>query len=217
MKKLLSLLLAAAVMLCLASCSIGIQEVPAPTEETEPVAEQPGYYVFLGNDHTRYLVNVGLLKVNATGQLGVTTLDGRKLYFSSDVRPTGTEPGEKYLGAMTGPDHITIDYFRDDNGYSYMKTVTKTRSSYGSDGNLIWKMTLTASFKYDGSSAECVHVEGSTYIAQTGSWTLVSESPVADESTASYTASFARDILGIVTSCPSYTISFSCTPDGVIS
>ena len=202
MKKLISILTLLA--LCLGCTGCG---KPAETENTVPTGDYlmipvnldtiycdlPGYWPFPESSYLVRLEGDGEPVVIAVG--GGQTNNGNVFYTS---------------------DGNQVVFYKEDGRYRFEKTTTKTKSCYSEDDQLLWEMTITATFLYDGNSAECTEVSGEVYIAATGSWYVISEKPKASGNTASYTVELGRSALGVTTSSSSYTITISCDKDGTL-
>lgn len=136
--------------------------------------------------------------------------DGEPIVIA--INKSNTDPHNGFVMNTSDGDQVTV--YRENGRYSFEKTMTKTKSCYAESDELLWEMTVTATFRYDGTDAECTAVTGEVYIAATGSWYVLSETPEAIGNTASYTVELGRSALGVTTSSGSYTITVTCDKDG---
>lgn len=98
------------------------------------------------------------------------------------------------------------------------QTITATKTSYyvDSNQNILWYVSVTATFSYDGTSAWCT---GCSHDAQSssGAWTIKSSSHSSSGNSATATATaMNRNNFGI---SREYTrsVTISCSPTGEIS
>ena len=97
------------------------------------------------------------------------------------------------------------------------KTGSKSGRYYNSNNDLQWLITVTGTFTYDGTTSRCTYVDGTTSIADTGTWALDSENPTMRDATASYSVVLARKALGITIGRENHTISLTCDKNGNLS
>ena len=90
----------------------------------------------------------------------------------------------------------------------------KTRNCYSANDVLQWKMTVTGEFQYDGTTSSCTYASGVITVSNTSQWEATSESAAVGDTTAYYSVTFARWLLGVVVERPTYGVSISCDPDG---
>lgn len=96
------------------------------------------------------------------------------------------------------------------------KTGTKDATYYDSDGNILWKATLRATFTYTGSSATCTNAEV-VYSTYNTAWKNTSKSATKSGNTATGNVTFKRYVLGIPVETIDKTITMTCSASGVIS
>lgn len=99
---------------------------------------------------------------------------------------------------------------------AYSKNGTSTSTYYGSDGTAKWKVTLSGSFTYDGSSATCTSSSCSVIIYN-NSWYTISKSASKSGNTAFGSATMGYKVLGITTNQVTRDISLTCDKDGNLS
>ncbi len=127
---------------------------------------------------------------------------------------------------MTTADENTV-YF--DDG-SYMVTVieevrtrasntvtqTKSRTYYNSDDVAEWKITLTGTFTYNGTTSSCTSASCNVDV-YASNWYTVSKSASKSGNTASCTVTMGKTFLGITISKPVHTLTLTCDKDGNFS
>ena len=96
-------------------------------------------------------------------------------------------------------------------------TVSKTQHYYNANNELQWMITVTATFSYNGTSATCTYVTGTTSIVNTNSWYAISKTPSSSGNTATYTVTFEHKVLGVTVSKPTHSVSISCDGNGNFS
>lgn len=96
------------------------------------------------------------------------------------------------------------------------KSGTKTSTYYVDDGTARWKVTLSGSFTYDGSSATCTSSSCSVIIYN-NSWYTISKSASKSGNTAFGSATMGYKVLGITTNQVTRDISLTCDKDGNLS
>ena len=113
---------------------------------------------------------------------------------------------------------VTVTEELDTHGArSNTKVGSRTRYCYSSDDILLWTMTVTGEFLYDGTTATCTYASGVTTVYDTAHWKITNESATAGDTTAYYTVTFARWSLGVVIERPIYGASLSCDANGNLS
>lgn len=96
------------------------------------------------------------------------------------------------------------------------KTGTKTKSYYGSDGDLKWKAVLTGKFTYNGTSATCTSASMDVTISDS-TWYVISKSASKSGNTAYGTATIGEKVLGVTVREVPVDLSLSCDKDGNLS
>lgn len=99
---------------------------------------------------------------------------------------------------------------------SHSKTVKKTTNYKNAEGNIMWYITLKATFTYNNSSAKCTDVTGN--VRSTNShWEVSSKSFQKSGSTATGTTTVKQLMSGKVVKTTTKKISIHCSPTGKIS
>ncbi len=80
-----------------------------------------------------------------------------------------------------------------------------------------WVMTLTGTFTYDGRTSSCTSSRCTVTIYDDSGWELVSKSATKSGNTAYAEATFAKKLLGVTISRPTYEITLTCDKDGNMS
>ena len=96
------------------------------------------------------------------------------------------------------------------------KTQSKAQSYYDSSDNLEWKITLTGTFTYNGTSATCTSASCNVDV-YASNWYLISKSASKSGNTASSDVTMGQKLLGITISKPNYTMTLTCDKDGNFS
>lgn len=96
------------------------------------------------------------------------------------------------------------------------KTFTKTVSYKDEDGIVCWKATLTATFRYTGSSATCTESDV-TYTVSNSKWKITSATASKSGNTATADITAKRYTLGIPVETLNRTITMTCSANGTIS
>ena len=112
-----------------------------------------------------------------------------------------------------------IETVIEDTGISPLAstTVNKTKTSYykNSSGTVLWSVSITATFTYNGTTSSCTSCYHST-TAPSSSWTIKSAShrKAGNTATATATATYTG-----ATGSQDYTrsVTIQCSKDGVIS
>lgn len=130
----------------------------------------------------------------------------------ADEKTTVTK---EYLG-----DGIYVETYVIDHKISCFatNTVSKTKvSDYkNSKGTLIYRISVTGTFTYNGTSATCTasSVNAETYLSD---WKVVSKSASKSGNTASATAIFSQYLNGHLIQSKNPTITLTCSATGVVS
>lgn len=93
---------------------------------------------------------------------------------------------------------------------------SKVKNHYNSDGNLMWKATLTGSFTYTGSSATCTSSSISTTVYDS-TWSTGSKSSSKSGSTAKGTATMKQKVGGVTVKSVTANLSLTCSANGKLS
>lgn len=98
--------------------------------------------------------------------------------------------------------------------YGAVKRISgeKNRERYDANGKLVWTLTVTGSFTYDGKTAEAIDADYSYAVYDT-SWAFVSGSATCFDATAQASGTFRQGALTRQTT----TVSLVCSADGTLS
>ena len=210
MKRLICYILILALGLYCTAC--GVPDSPAA--ETTPTLPEGDYLMVPLNPKAVKDIQSGYAFIPEGSYITAVSPSGEKYYISLVAK------GEDYSNdgiLMNTSNGDKVYMFHEDGHYSFVKTMTKARSCYSEDDQLLWEMTITASFRYDGKTVSCTEVSGHVYVAATGSWYVISETPESEGNTATYTVEFGRTTLGITTSTAAYTLTLTCDEHGNLS
>lgn len=96
-------------------------------------------------------------------------------------------------------------------------TITKTKTSYckNSSGTVLWYVSITGTFNYDGSTSTCTSCSHSAS-APASTWTIKSSSCSRSGNSATAVAT-AIQHLTTTTAEFSMSVTISCSPNGTIS
>lgn len=97
------------------------------------------------------------------------------------------------------------------------KTASKSMHNYNANDELQWMIVVTGTFTYNGTTAQCTNVSGSTSIVATNSWSKVSEEYMKSGATATYTVTFGIKTLGIALSQRDFSVHLTCDANGNLS
>ena len=124
--------------------------------------------------------------------------------------------------------YIDIEYF-DDGSYGIVTfepslllatkgTVTKTKkySYYDSSNNLCWYVTLSGTFTYNGTSANCSNASIAYHIYK-NSWSLTSANSSRSGATATGNFTFKNYVLGVPIQTVNKTLTLTCDKNGNIT
>lgn len=120
-----------------------------------------------------------------------------------------------------------IIYFNDGSYITIQTTIIDARSPETRNasrtyvyhnlwGNEDWRVTLNATFTYDGSTAKCT-IANITVDITNSSWYTVSRSASRDGNTGSCTVVMGYKVLGITTDTKTVNLTLTCDKDGNIS
>ena len=115
-----------------------------------------------------------------------------------------TETTEVLLQATRDP--VTSNYQN--------KTVNRTLNVNNQAGQVVWSLTLTAKFLYNGSSAECIGCSHGANACQAG-WSIKSSSSTKSGNNATATATAVHKLF-FLSSEQTQSLSITCLADGTI-
>ena len=96
------------------------------------------------------------------------------------------------------------------------KTATKTTYYRDADHNVLWSVSITATFYYDGESAVCTSYSHQAD-APGSTWSIKSVSSSSSGNSATATATATQTLLFGVTKDYTQSVTIYCSPDGTIS
>lgn len=112
--------------------------------------------------------------------------------------------------------YYTVTIQESVNRASGTKTGNKTKTYYNSDGVAQWKLVVTGTFSYNGSSATCTASSSSVTILDS-SWYTISKSATKSANTATANANMGKKVLGVTTTKIPATVTLSCDANGNLS
>ena len=100
---------------------------------------------------------------------------------------------------------------------STTKTITKTKTSYytNSNGVVLWSVSVTGTFSYNGSTSKCTSCSHKA-TAPGASWSIKSSSSSRSGNSATANA-IATHYNGIISKDYSKSVTIKCSKDGIIS
>jgi len=208
MKRRISCILVLALVLCCAAC--GDQAL----DETTPAMPEGEYLMIPMDPAVLHDIESGHAFIPEGAYITAVSPSGEKYCISLIAKGEDHSNGGILMNTSSGD---KVYMFHEDGHYSFVKTMTKSRSCYSEDDQLLWEMTITASFRYDGKTVSCTEVKGHVHVAATGRWYVISETPEFEGNTATYTVEFGRTTLGVTTSNASYTLALACDEHGNLS
>ena len=112
--------------------------------------------------------------------------------------------------------YIVTEIFDIDTRAAQSATKSFAKTKYDENGNLDWKITLTATFTYDGVTARCTATDLDVTIYDS-SWYKISAYHSREAAQGYANVQLGRKYLGVTVEKPTYYLSLNCTPDGNIS
>lgn len=97
-----------------------------------------------------------------------------------------------------------------------IKTGTKGYKHYDSNDNLVWEASITASFTYNGTTANCSEASIAYHIYK-NSWSLTSSNRSRSGATATGNFTFKNYVLGVPVKTINKTLTLTCSPNGTIT
>lgn len=94
------------------------------------------------------------------------------------------------------------------------KVGSRTRTYYSADDIRQWKITITAEFLYDGTTATCTYASGTTTIYNTSHWRKVSDYASYSGNNGRYTATLEHIVLGVTVDTFDTYVDISCDENG---
>lgn len=124
-----------------------------------------------------------------------------------------TESGERTVAWFDDGSYMTETVTESPMRASGSKTGTKTRTYYSSRGTALWKVTLTGSFTFTGTSATCTSSSCSATMYDS-SWYVISKSSEKSGNTANASATIGEKVLGVTVSRVPVSLTLSCDVNG---
>lgn len=112
-------------------------------------------------------------------------------------------------------DEIEIVVFPGFKGTNQI-TGSKTNKHYSSSNELIWKVKLTGTFQYNGTTSICVNAYSTVNLYQS-SWTVISENTTHSGNTAHSVVTLGKYIAGVLMTAGYSNLSLSCDKNGNLS
>ena len=122
--------------------------------------------------------------------------------------------------------YTTIEYL--DNG-DYIETTlvvsnstkgtitgAKTATYKDSSNEILWEVSVTGTFSYNGTSSTCVSASGDSH-SYSSNWTVSSPTVSKSGNTATSTATGKKRLFGIVIQTQTLSVTLSCSKNGVLS
>ncbi|MCR5829001.1 MAG: hypothetical protein K6F93_01455 [Lachnospiraceae bacterium] len=100
--------------------------------------------------------------------------------------------------------------------YANYVTRTKTARMKNADGDVMWQVSVTATFRYDGSSATCVWCTDSA-TAFGSNWSIQSSSSSWSGNSATATANVIEYGIDGISHSFSYSVTIECSASGTVS
>ena len=102
--------------------------------------------------------------------------------------------------------------------YARISGVTKTKHAtyYGADKNAEWKMELTGTFTYNGTTAICT-ASNCTVTIYESNWDVISKNATKSKNVASATAVLGYRALGVKVDEKTYNLTLTCDANGNFS
>ena len=99
-----------------------------------------------------------------------------------------------------------------------MQTVTATKTAYARDANhnVLWYVSITATFLYDGTTAQCISCTPGAG-TNANSWSIKNVSSSFSRNSATATATATHTLVFGITQDHTMSVTIYCSPTGVIS
>lgn len=100
---------------------------------------------------------------------------------------------------------------------STTKSVTKTKTTYykNKNGDILWSVSITATFTYDGNTSKCISCSHST-TCPSSTWTIKSVSSSRTGNSATATA-IATHTFNNISENYTKSVTISCDKNGIVS
>ena len=188
--------------------------IPSPLPNTAKAQNNTGYSPYLSSFRRgimKKLISFLLCALLITAMLSTSA-------FAMDTEPpilsstkTVFEDGSYCITTITEVrEHLKTSF--PEAGTRATKTASKTTSYYNANNQLLFSVTVTGTFSYNGSTATASNAKYS-YSITDSAWKFVSGSAGCSGSTATASCKFKHGSLYSKT----LSVSLSCSPSGVLS
>lgn len=117
---------------------------------------------------------------------------------------------------LDGGRYITVELTVTESRATSTKTGTKTYVGRNSNGEEEWRIILSGTFTYTGSSSTCTASSCSVRITDTD-WYVISKSATKSGSSAIAAVTMGRKVMGITTDKDTINIRLTCDKNGNLS
>ena len=124
-----------------------------------------------------------------------------------------TDNSEKIIMQYSDGSYITESVTEYAARASGTKTGTKTRTYYSSNGTTLWKVVLTGSFSFTGTSSTCASSSCNATIYDSA-WYVISKSSGKSGNTATASATIGERVLGVTVSRVPVELTLTCDANG---
>lgn len=112
--------------------------------------------------------------------------------------------------------YIVISISGMDSRATNGKTGSKTYTYYDSDGTVLWKVVLSGTFTYTGSSSSCTAVDCSVSISDSA-WYTISKSSGKSGNSATASVTMGEKLLGVTVKEVPVSLKLTCDANGNLS
>ncbi len=125
------------------------------------------------------------------------------------------QPDDSYYVETVISDTLTDNY---SISVFALNTITRTKTAYvkNSAGAIMWSVSITATFTYNGSTATCIKCSDST-TCPSQTWDILTSSSSRSGNTATAKASATHTTPDGILKCYNQSVTITCSPSGVIS
>ena len=120
-----------------------------------------------------------------------------------------------YIISLEGNRYILVELSADTNIARATTSKSKSYTCYQA-GEMLWKITLSGSFTYDGREATCTS-SNCTVTIYNSNWYTISKTAWADENIAKATVEMGEKALGVTIYRETYNLSLVCDRYGNVS
>ena len=90
------------------------------------------------------------------------------------------------------------------------------RDNYSSENELVWRVKLTGTFTYDGTTSSCTDAYTTITFYKSG-WSVLAENTGHTGCTASTNVMLGKNVLGVVLHAATVNLTLTCDKDGNLS